>query len=316
VLNFFDTDVGWLDSEDDYMGRAVIFLKDVGDSEKQDEKGNFIGVAKDDRVPTPRWYPVKFALDDPWDAETGAAVLVSFAALTFDEEFALDADEMDLAEKLYLPPESAVDIPRPLPMPDLGIEEYNVIINVLGLRGLLSAGLLPVKKAYVKFSVKSLLPPAQAKAVADIYTVPNEGGQDPNIRTTLKFSVNISSEPHYCPQMTCTTYDKLYFDGMRQPILGTFSLKLGDILTQTRQADADSLADVTKFEDVLAKAIAKKKGPDANKTILEIVNELWNAQGSNMLRIATLRQEADRLREQEHHAVGDCSSHSRISERE
>jgi len=61
-------------------------------------------------------------------------------------------------------------------MPNLGIEAYNIIINVLGLRNLLSTGLLPVKKAYVKFSVKSLLPSEQAKAVNDIYTIPDEGG--------------------------------------------------------------------------------------------------------------------------------------------
>jgi hypothetical protein len=84
-------------------------------------------------------------------------------------------------------------------MPDVNIEEYNVTINVLGLRNLLSTGMLPIKKAYVKFSVKSLLPPAQAKAVADIFTVPDEGGTDPNITTTLKFSVNISSMPLFCP---------------------------------------------------------------------------------------------------------------------
>jgi hypothetical protein len=49
-----------------------------------------------------------------------------------------------------------------------------------------STGLLPVKKAFVKFSVKSILPPAKAKAVADIFTEPGEGGADPNIRVTLK----------------------------------------------------------------------------------------------------------------------------------
>lgn len=72
-------------------------------------------------------------------------------------------------------------------MPNLDIQEFEVEINVLGLRNLISTGLLPIKKAYVKFSVKSVLPPAAAKAVKDIYTEPKEGGDDPNIRTTLKF---------------------------------------------------------------------------------------------------------------------------------
>jgi hypothetical protein len=45
-------------------------------------------------------------------------------------------------------------------MPNLDIEEYNIEITVLGFRNLVSAGLLPVKKAYAKFSIKSILAPA------------------------------------------------------------------------------------------------------------------------------------------------------------
>jgi hypothetical protein len=53
----------------------------------------------------------------------------------------------------------------PIKMPDLGFAQMQIDINVLGLRDLLSTGLLPVKKAYVQFSVKSLLSPSKAKAV-------------------------------------------------------------------------------------------------------------------------------------------------------
>jgi hypothetical protein len=38
-------------------------------------------------------------------------------------------------------------------------EEFKVEINVLGLRGLASPGLLQVKKAYIKFMLRSLVPP-------------------------------------------------------------------------------------------------------------------------------------------------------------
>lgn len=79
--------------------------------------------------------------------------------------------------------------------PDLEVDEYNIIINALGLRDLVSPGLCDVRKAYVKFSVKSLLPAEQAKAVADIFTLPDEAGVDPNIRNTLKFVVKIPGDP-------------------------------------------------------------------------------------------------------------------------
>ena len=152
-------------------------------------------------------------------------------------------------------------------MPDLKIDQFNIDINVLGLRNLVSTGLLPVKKAFTKFSVKSILPPAQAKAVADIYTQPGEGGTDPNVRVTLKIQVKIPGEVFYCPSMTCSIQDKLYFDGMRQPILGTFTLKLGQILSDTRALDKEEFANQEYFNKILTKAIGLKKGA--------VHTELW-----------------------------------------
>lgn len=155
----------------------------------------------------------------------------------------------------------------------MNIEEYNIDINVLGLRSLVSAGLLPVKKAFCKFSVKSILPPAQAKAVSDIYTSPDEGGEDPNIRTTLKLTANIPSDPYYCPRMTCTAYDKLYFEGMAQPIIGTFTLKLGDILTATRNKDTATMEGLAELLQAMQGALEAKRGPDKDKTILQILQQ-------------------------------------------
>lgn len=47
-------------------------------------------------------------------------------------------------------------------------KEYNVEINVLGLRNLQSFGLMPVKKPFIKFNIRSLLPPEKAKAVQNV----------------------------------------------------------------------------------------------------------------------------------------------------
>ena len=70
-------------------------------------------------------------------------------------------------------------------MPSLDINEFKCEIVVLGLRELVSGGLLPIKKAFVKFWLKSLLAPDQAKAVANITTLPKETGSNPTIRTTI-----------------------------------------------------------------------------------------------------------------------------------
>ena len=49
-------------------------------------------------------------------------------------------------------------------------DEYRVELNVLGLRGLVSPGLLPVKKAYIEFMLKSMVPPVAASALETVRT--------------------------------------------------------------------------------------------------------------------------------------------------
>ena len=49
-------------------------------------------------------------------------------------------------------------------------EEFRIEINVLGLRSLASPGLLQVKKAYIKFLLKSLVPPIAASNVETVET--------------------------------------------------------------------------------------------------------------------------------------------------
>lgn len=200
------------------MGRAVIPLASIQN------------LSENDDIPEPDWYPVKYQHFDPHDPTSSPMILVSFALVNFDDEFMLEENLITLEKPCF-----TIEPPiRQIKMKDLQIEEYDIEINVLGFRNLLSTGLLPIRKAFAKFSLKSILPPTEAKAVQDVYSLPDESGSDPNVRTTLKFTVNLPSIEEYVPSMTCTVYDKLYFDGMKQPILGTFTLKLGEILGNTR----------------------------------------------------------------------------------
>lgn len=147
-----------------------------------------------------------------------------------------------------------------------------MIINVLGLRSLVSAGMLPVRKAFVKFSVKSLLPSEKAKAVPDIFTIPDEAGENPNIRTCLEIKVELPSDPFYTPSMTCTVFDKLYFDYMAQPVLGTFTLKLGKILAETRRADEKTVEKLLKMNQSIRAAI-ERRTEDGHLKIGDVIKE-------------------------------------------
>ena len=73
ILSVFDTDDGWLDSTDDYIGKAVIYMKDLKH------------LPCDDTIPEPKWYNIKYNQSDP-DDENGAKVLVSFAKKDFDDD--------------------------------------------------------------------------------------------------------------------------------------------------------------------------------------------------------------------------------------
>ena len=59
LLDMYDSEAGegflGMDGNDDFMGRAVIYLNRVHD------------LSRGDRIPAPKWYPVKFNEDDAWD---------------------------------------------------------------------------------------------------------------------------------------------------------------------------------------------------------------------------------------------------------
>lgn len=65
------------------------------------------------------------------------------------------------------------------------MEEFKCEIIALGLRDLVSTGLMNINKAYIKFSIKSLLPVNKANAIDNVYTQPTSKGPNPTIRTTV-----------------------------------------------------------------------------------------------------------------------------------
>lgn len=89
-------------------------------------------------------------------------------------------------------------------------KEYTIEVNVLGLRNMQSFGLLPVKKPFLKFNVRSLLPPEQAKAVSNIRTNPGDTGPNPNINTTITFTMRLPTNPLFCPKLSCDAYDYIF----------------------------------------------------------------------------------------------------------
>ena len=122
ILDVYDKDFNPLDP-DDFLCRALIPLKDAAYSES-------------DEIPTPKWHKCRLK---PGAPECGE-ILVSFCIVDDDFNFKVPLAYVDLVK--FVP-----------------FNEYDVEINVLGLRDLQSVGYLPVKKAFVTFNLKSLVPP-------------------------------------------------------------------------------------------------------------------------------------------------------------
>ena len=104
-----------------------------------------------------------------------------------------------------------------------------VEINILGLRGLQSTGLIPVKKPFVKFNLNSLVPPNEGGLIQNVKTQPSAPGPNANINSVIRFKIKLPMNPLYCPKIACAVYDYI-FKGLSQPLLGTFSIPIGDMM--------------------------------------------------------------------------------------
>ena len=77
----------------DYIGRAVIFLKDLGED-----------LSTDDAIPYPQWFPVKADYNDVYNEEGGAAILCSFQIIPEDQEYQVPAEEIELELPMEIQP--------------------------------------------------------------------------------------------------------------------------------------------------------------------------------------------------------------------
>lgn len=132
ILDVYDWDPG-LDG-DDFIARCLIDIDEAALSE-------------DDTIPRPTWHPCKLKPNSPPCGE----ILVSFCIVYDDYNFKVPINYLRLRDTVETP-------------------EFQVDINILGLRDLQSIGILPVKKAFVNFNLKSLVPPEDGTALDNIKT--------------------------------------------------------------------------------------------------------------------------------------------------
>jgi hypothetical protein len=126
ILDVYDENRG-LGEKDDFLGRSTLFLKDIAYS-------------VDDTIPKPKWHNCHLKPGAPACGE----ILVSFSIVALDYPYRYMLNYVKLMEQV-------------------NFDEYDVNINVLGLRDLQSIGIFPVKKPYIVFHMNSLVPPEEGQ---------------------------------------------------------------------------------------------------------------------------------------------------------
>lgn len=66
---------------------------------------------------------------------------------------------------------------------------------------------MPVKKPFIKFNTRCLLPPSKSAAVQNVRTEPKAMGPNANMNTLISFNLELPTERIYCPKLACEVYD-------------------------------------------------------------------------------------------------------------
>ena len=175
ILDVYDSDS--IIQSDDILGRAVLYviqikcltpfkLKDI------DYKLDDLEDSK------PQWHPLTMGDEE----NSGGEILVSVNL--FSKNFKLP-DKLSKEMRIY--PETKL---------------YEIDLNVLGLRNLVSSGILPVQKPYVKFDLSSMLPKySQFGRISNLKTEPCKGGNNPTLKTLVKFNVELPLQRDLIPSL-------------------------------------------------------------------------------------------------------------------
>ena len=148
IFDVYDIDAVLIGKPDrDYIGRAVINLHDAAFKHINEDTDTV-----DLKPEVPKWHPIRYAAGQP----KCGSILVSFIVAEANDHVWKKPSEH--VEMMGMSTDEAV----------VRFEDYRVEFNVLGLRNLASPGLLPVKKAYIDFLLKSMVPPMAATALSSI----------------------------------------------------------------------------------------------------------------------------------------------------
>ena len=269
IFDVYDYDSQVVGDSRDYMGRSIIKATDCAMIDEElinEHEGDELAAIK---TVTPKWHAFRFAPGEPKCGE----VLVCFSSVAVDYNYLVSPQIFNLNSIVKT-------------------KEHKVELLILGLRDLASPGILPVKKAFIEFGLKSMMPPGTSN-LKNIKTQPSAPGPNPTLNTTLMFQIPLPTDSLFCPNMMCTVYDNIY-SGLVQPVIGVFTLPIGklmddlyienekelnkinEICDELQKIEAEEVPNVPDYSDRkpldIAAAVVSKKVADAGGNINDSVD--------------------------------------------
>ena len=105
--------------------------------EKDFGKHSETDIRREKEIPlVPKWHDLRFAEGEPVSGE----ILLSLSVSKTEYSYVFEPEFVNLRDKVER-------------------RDFGVDMLILGLRELESPGILPVKKAFISFNIKSLVPP-------------------------------------------------------------------------------------------------------------------------------------------------------------
>jgi hypothetical protein len=81
--------------------------------------------------------------------------------------------------------------------------------------------------------------------------------------------------------MTCDAYDMLYFEGMAQPHLGTFTINIGDVIKELREKDTHQISNLRDILKTMGLVIGQQKemksGAVQKRNVPDVLTEVMKS---------------------------------------
>ena len=208
IINTWDKDLDWKGKlVPEFLGYTFVTLT-----------GDMIMTEGFDRIPSPTWYDLCFSKQ-----HKAGKMLMSFQVVP--DSHVNEFDQFLKSYKRF----NKIPVPRTL---------HHIKINALGLRGLESTGLFPVKNASLKFAtscLKSVESMGGGAMFTDLEAMAKSSGNNPSIGSVLSISADIPQDIKVMPVISCSALENgLKLFGTKQ-IIGTFSINLGMFTLVTLQ---------------------------------------------------------------------------------